>query len=56
MPYYNVFFRYVDGNNKLHSNHTRVDADNQADAKKRVISGERKHFGRIIAVDKVKRV
>ena len=53
MPYYNVKFRYVDRSNKIARDHVRVDADNAADAKAKVIRGEKP---RRVAVDSVKRV
>ena len=51
--WYRVYFRYVDGNNKLRRENVKVDALNPADAKRRVIKGEKP---KIIAVDKVKRI
>ena len=53
MPYYNVFFRYVTRDGKLRSDHTKLDAKNATDAKKRVIRGEKP---KQIAVDRVVRV
>lgn len=53
MNYYRVYFRYVDGNNKLRRENVKLDALNAKDAKRRVIKGEKP---KIIAVDKVKKV
>ena len=53
MPYYTVYFRYIDGRDRVRHDHVRIDANNQADAKKRVIRGEKP---KLIAVDRVKRV
>jgi len=53
MPYYTVYFRYVDGKGKLRRDHVALDAISQADAKRRVIRGEKP---KLIAVDKVVRM
>ena len=53
MPYYNVFFKYVTKDGKLRSDHTKLDAKNMTDAKRRVIRGEKP---KQIAVDRVVRV
>jgi len=52
MPYYVVYFRYVDGKGKLHSDHVRLDASNKEDAKMRVIRGEKP---KLVAVDRIVR-
>ena len=50
MPYYTVYFRYVDSKGKLKSDKVKLDAKNKTDAKRRVIRGEKP---KLIAVDKV---
>lgn len=50
MPYYKVYFRYVDGRGKLRKDNVRLDATDKADAKRRVIRGEKP---KLIAVDKI---
>jgi len=51
MKIYRVYFRYVDGRGKLRRDSVRIDAENKADAKRRVIRGEKP---KLIAVDKIK--
>jgi len=50
MSYYTVYFRYVDGKGKLRSDHTTLDASGKADAKRRVIRGEKP---KMVAVDRI---
>lgn len=51
--YYKVDFRYVDKNNRIKTDSITLDAKNKADAKNRVIRGEKP---KMIAIDRVVRV
>ena len=54
MPYYNVFFRYVDSGGKLRHDHTlRVPAGSKEEAKKIVLRGER---AKKVVVDKIVKI
>lgn len=51
MPYYDVYYRYVDRSGKLRRDHTlRIPASNKEEAKRIVIRGEKP---KSIAVDRV---
>ena len=53
MPYYKVYFRYVDKSDKVRRSHVRIGASSIEEAKGIVLKEEKKIHGTPVAVDKV---